>query len=82
VRIPAIKGEKVKHTIHDIGIASQIAACSHAIEVKPNLRWLLTSRTPGLSTEGTLPADITGQAELALKHVVVILEKTDMQSPT
>jgi|SRR6516162_7108674 hypothetical protein len=36
------------HTIHDIGVASQIASYSDAIEVNPKLRWLLTSGTPGL----------------------------------
>jgi 2-iminobutanoate/2-iminopropanoate deaminase len=45
------------HTIHDIGVASQIAAYSDAIEVTPGLRWLLTSGTPGLSTDGNLPKD-------------------------
>ena len=42
----------MKHTIHDIGVARQIAAYSDAIEVGPNLRWLLTSGTPGLATDG------------------------------
>jgi 2-iminobutanoate/2-iminopropanoate deaminase len=66
------------HTIHDIGVASQIASYSDAIEVSPNLRWLLTSGTPGLSTDGDLPNDISGQAELAWKHVVRRLELADM----
>ena len=56
---------KVYHTIHDIGVASQIAAYSDAVEVSPNLRWLLTSGTPGLSADGGLPDDIAGQAEIA-----------------
>ena len=42
----------MKHTIHDIGVARQIGAYSDAIEVGPNLRWLLTSGTPGLATDG------------------------------
>jgi hypothetical protein len=53
------------HAIHDIGVASQIGAYSDAVEARPNLRWLLTSGTPGLSTTGDLPKDISGQAELA-----------------
>jgi hypothetical protein len=32
----------MSHAIHDIGVASQIAAYSDAIEVTPGLRWLLT----------------------------------------
>lgn len=66
------------HTIHDIGVANQIAAYSDAIEVSPNLRWLLTSGTPGLSIGGNLPKDISGQAELAWEHVVHMLERAGM----
>jgi 2-iminobutanoate/2-iminopropanoate deaminase len=74
-----LKGaSKMAHTIHDIGIASQIGTYSDAIETGPVLRWLLTSGTPGLSTTGNLPKDITGQAELAWEHVVRILERAGM----
>jgi 2-iminobutanoate/2-iminopropanoate deaminase len=66
------------HTVHDIGIASQIAAYSDAIEVAPDLRWLLTSGTPGLSRDGNLPGAITGQAELAWGHVGDMLERAGM----
>jgi enamine deaminase RidA (YjgF/YER057c/UK114 family) len=66
------------HAIHDIGVASQIGAYSDAVEARPNLRWLLTSGTPGLSTTGDLPKDISGQAELAWGHVVRMLERAGM----
>jgi 2-iminobutanoate/2-iminopropanoate deaminase len=66
------------HTIHDIGVASQIGKYSDAIESGPNLRWLLTAGTPGLSTTGDLPKDITGQAERAWEHVVALLERAGM----
>lgn len=66
------------HTIHDIGVASLIAAYSDAIEARPNLRWLLTSGTPGLSTTGDLPPDISGQAERAWQHVLRMLELAGM----
>jgi len=66
------------HTIHDIGVASQIGLYSDAVEAGPNLRWLLTSGTPGLSMEGTLENDVSAQAELAWRHVLRILEKADM----
>jgi enamine deaminase RidA (YjgF/YER057c/UK114 family) len=66
------------HTIHDLGVAGQIASYSDAIEVEPHLRWLLTSGTPGLSTTGDLPKDITGQAEIAWGHVVRMLEQAGM----
>jgi enamine deaminase RidA (YjgF/YER057c/UK114 family) len=68
----------MKHTIHDIDVARQIGAYSDAIEVGPNLRWLLTSGTPGLATDGDLPKDISGQAELAWKHVISMLEQAGM----
>ena len=66
------------HTVHDIGVASQIAAYSDGIGVEPNLRWLLTSGTPGLATTGELPGDISGQAELAWQHVVGMLKQAGM----
>jgi 2-iminobutanoate/2-iminopropanoate deaminase len=49
--------------------------------VRPNLRWLLTSGTPGLATTGDLPQDITGQAVLAWEHVIRILEQAGMTVP-
>lgn len=66
------------HTIHNIGVASQIGLYSDAVEVGPKVRWLLTSGTPGLPTNGTLPKDITGQTELAWQHILRMLEKADM----
>lgn len=67
------------HTTHDIGVASQIGSYSDAIEAKPNLRWLITSGTPGLTVNGDgLPKDITGQAELAWQHIIGILGKAGM----
>lgn len=68
----------MNHAINDIGIARQIGNYSDAIEVRPNLRWLLTSGTPGLSLEGNLPADIIGQAELAWAHVIRMLGNVGM----
>jgi 2-iminobutanoate/2-iminopropanoate deaminase len=66
------------HKIHDIGIASQIGSYSDGVEAGPNLRWLITSGTPGLSASGELPKDIVGQAEIAWKHIIGMLEKSDM----
>ena len=66
------------HTIHDIGVASQIGSYSDAIEIGPNLRWLVTSGTPGLATNGELQRDVTAQAELAWQHIIRILERAGM----
>ncbi|MFZ6647727.1 RidA family protein [Undibacterium sp. TJN25] len=68
----------MNHTIHDIAVASQIGKYSDAIEVRPHQRWLFTAGTPGLSAAGELPADITGQAEIAWAHIVRLLEKAGM----
>jgi 2-iminobutanoate/2-iminopropanoate deaminase len=68
----------VSNTVHDIGVARQIGSYGDAVEAPPNARWLVTSGTPGLATDGTLPADITAQAELAWSHVVTMLERADM----
>jgi 2-iminobutanoate/2-iminopropanoate deaminase len=66
------------HKIYDIGVASQIGKYSDAIETAPNLRWLHTSGTPGLETDGNLPSDITGQSEIAWKHILRTLEQAGM----
>ena len=68
------------YRIHDIDVAKQIGAYSDAIETAPNLRWLMTSGTPGLSIDGDLPKDITGQAELAWKHILGVLEQAGMSA--
>jgi enamine deaminase RidA (YjgF/YER057c/UK114 family) len=68
------------HKVHDLGVAKQIGAYSDAIETAPNLRWLMTSGTPGLSIDGDLPKDITGQAKLAWKHILALLEQANMSA--
>ena len=65
--------------IHDIGVARQIGTYSDAVEAPANARWLITAGTPGLALDGTLPADITGQAEIAWSHIVAILDKAGME---
>jgi len=66
------------HKIHNIGIAAQIGDYSDAVETGSNLRWLLTSGTPGLQMNGDLPSDIAGQAELAWKHILRMLNRAGM----
>ncbi|SRR6266545_2867465 len=69
------------HTLHDIGVARQIGTYGDAIEVAPNARWLFTSGTPGLLVDGTLPPDITGQAEIAWTHIAGMLARAGMGVP-
>jgi enamine deaminase RidA (YjgF/YER057c/UK114 family) len=66
------------HKEVDVGVARQIGAYSDAIETAPNLRWLYTAGTPGLSQDGKLPPDIAGQAELAWTHIIAMLEQAGM----
>jgi 2-iminobutanoate/2-iminopropanoate deaminase len=66
------------HATHDIGVANQIGSYSDAIEVGPNLRWLVTSGTPGLAMNGELPKDVTAQAEFAWQHIILMLERAGM----
>jgi 2-iminobutanoate/2-iminopropanoate deaminase len=73
-----MEAQAMAHKIHNIGVAAQIGAYSDAIETGSNLRWLLTSGTPGLPTNGDLPPDIAGQAELAWQHILRMLEQAGM----
>src|SRR5258708_19606930 len=68
-----------KHAVQDIGVAIQIGKYSDAVEIGPNLRWLFTSGTPGLSITGSLPSDITGQSEIAWGHILKMLQNADME---
>ena len=68
----------MNHKIHDVGVAKQIGRYSDAIEVAPNMRWLYTAGTPGLAADGSVPPDVTGQAELAWQHIMAMLKKADM----
>ena len=62
------------NVIHDVGVARQIGTYSDAVEAPPDARWLFTSGTPGLSTDGDLPDDIAGQAEIAWQHIIAMLQ--------
>jgi 2-iminobutanoate/2-iminopropanoate deaminase len=72
------KGPIMTRTNYDIGVASQSGHFSDAVEVRGPARWLFTAGTPGLETGGILPPDITGQADLAWRHIVTMLEKAGM----
>ena len=68
----------MKHITHDVGVAAQIGNYSDAIETAPNLRWLHTSGTPGLSKEKQLPKEIAAQSKLAWAHILEVLNKAGM----
>ena len=62
----------------DIGVARQIGTYSDAVTVPANARWLHTAGTPGLGTDGKVPPDVTGQAELAWAHIKTMLDRAGM----
>ena len=66
------------HTIHDIGVASQIGSYSDAIEVGPGQKWLFISGTLGLSQTGDLPNTISEQSELVWEHIMTLLKAAGM----
>jgi 2-iminobutanoate/2-iminopropanoate deaminase len=68
----------VSHIVHDIGVAKQIGLYSDAIETGANLRWLMTSGTPGFVDAGAIPPDIVGQSEHAWQNVLRVLSKAGM----
>src|SRR5262245_2763390 len=69
---------KMNHKIHDVGAAKHIGRYSDAIETQPGLRWLHTSGTPGVSTDGTIPEGIEAQSRLAWGHILTMLQKAGM----
>jgi 2-iminobutanoate/2-iminopropanoate deaminase len=62
-------------TPHDTGVAEHLGSYSDAIEVAPNVRWLVTAGTPGFAPDGTLPPDFATQAENAWANVKRALEQ-------
>jgi enamine deaminase RidA (YjgF/YER057c/UK114 family) len=68
----------VAHSLHNFGIAAQIGTYSDAVEVAPQARWLVTAGTPGLSRDGRLADDMTGQAEIAWANILGILAQAGM----
>jgi enamine deaminase RidA (YjgF/YER057c/UK114 family) len=60
------------------GISMHIGAYSDAVESPATARVLYTSGTPGLDSEGELPADFAAQAELAWQNIRAILAEAGM----
>jgi 2-iminobutanoate/2-iminopropanoate deaminase len=66
------------HSRVDVGVAKRIGSYSDALVVQPNVRWLVTSGTPGMTPEGTTPEGITAQAEQAWKNIIAMLDQAGM----
>ena len=60
-------------------IADPIGTYSHGVEVPPNARWLHIAGQIGLRKDGTLPATIEEQTEVAWQNIVAILAAADMK---
>ena len=68
----------MSNRIVQVGVAAQIGSYCDAVEIQANSRWLFTSGTPGLALDGSLPSDITGQAQVAWSHIMGMLERANM----
>ena len=66
------------HKTHDIGVAARIGKYSDAIETAPNLRWLHTSGTPGLETDGNLPSNIQFTASLRSRRSIFFVRSNSL----
>lgn len=66
------------HSRVDVGVAKRIGSYSDALVVQPNVRWLVTSGTPGMTPEGTTPEGITAQAEQAWANIIAMLDQAGM----
>lgn len=66
--------------IHSTGVAAKVAPVSDGIEVPANARWLSTSGTSGLKSDGTLPETIEEQIEQVWENIRAILASADMEA--
>jgi enamine deaminase RidA (YjgF/YER057c/UK114 family) len=67
-------------TIHNpAAIAAPIGTYSHGVEVPPNARWLYVAGQIGLAKDGSVPATIEGQTEVAWRNIAAILAEAGMQ---
>jgi 2-iminobutanoate/2-iminopropanoate deaminase len=59
-------------------VAAPTGPFSHGVEVPPNARWLYISGQVGIAPDGTVPADLEGQAEQCWRNVKAILAAAGM----
>jgi len=60
-------------------IAAPVGTYSHGLEVAPNARWLYVAGQIGLAKDGSVPATIEGQTEVAWQNIAAILAEAGMQ---
>jgi 2-iminobutanoate/2-iminopropanoate deaminase len=59
-------------------VAAPLGAYSHAVEVPPNARWLYIAGQIGNAPDGSMAADVEGQAEQCWKNIEAILAAAGM----
>jgi enamine deaminase RidA (YjgF/YER057c/UK114 family) len=59
-------------------VAPPFSNYAHAVEAPGNARWLYVSGQLGITKDGSVPEDFTGQAEQAFRNVIAILEDAGM----
>jgi 2-iminobutanoate/2-iminopropanoate deaminase len=60
-------------------IADPIGTYSHGVEIAPNARWLYIAGQVGIKKDGTVPATLEEQTEVAWQNIVEILQDADMR---
>lgn len=65
-------------THNPAGIAAPFSNYAHGVEAPANARWLYVSGQLGITKDGAVPEDFKGQAELAFRNVIAVLEEAGM----
>jgi 2-iminobutanoate/2-iminopropanoate deaminase len=61
-----------------VTVATPLGPYSHAVEVPPNARWLYIAGQIGNALDGSMAADIDGQADQTWKNIEAILASAGM----
>jgi 2-iminobutanoate/2-iminopropanoate deaminase len=61
-----------------VTVATPLGPYSHAVEVPPNARWLYIAGQIGNALDGSMAADIEGQADQTWKNIEAILAAAGM----
>ena len=67
------------HTCHNPPtVAGPFGIYSHGVEVPPNARWLLISGQVGSNRDGSVPDDVSAQADNVWLNLINVLAAADM----
>jgi Endoribonuclease L-PSP len=65
-------------TYNPPNVAAPLGPYSHAVEAPPNARWLYIAGQIGNAPDGSMVADVEGQAEQCWKNIEAILAAADV----